>query len=58
MRSSINEMRNWVGHEVTVKVNGSSASGVLCSSGNHGVVLDINGSKRTFSGFVAIHPSS
>ncbi len=56
MRYSMNDERRLVGREVTVSVNGASVSGRLCSSGNHGVVLDVNGTKRTFSGLISMRP--
>jgi len=56
MRYSMNDERRLIGRQVTVNVNGARVSGTLCSSGNHGVVLDINGSKRTFSGLASVRP--
>lgn len=56
MRASMNDDRRLVGQHVRVSADGCSASGILLSSGNHGVVLDVNGKKRTFSGFASVHP--
>lgn len=50
----MNHERRMVGREVTVCENGTSFSGVLVSTGNHGVVLEIDGQRRSFSGFATI----
>lgn len=54
MRNSINDEIRLVGREVLVTADGCSVSGTLHSSGNHGVVLEVNGIKRTFSGFASV----
>lgn len=56
MRASINDDMRLVGQQVRVSAGGCSVSGILQSSGNHGVVLDVNGTKRSFSGFVSVRP--
>ena len=58
MRSSINEPIRLVGTPVTISVNGSTISGTLISSGNHGVVLEVDGVNRTFSGHVSVRPAT
>lgn len=58
MRYAMNDERRLVGREVTISVNGATVSGRLCSLGNHGVVLDVNGTKRTFSGLISMRPAA
>lgn len=57
MKSSMNDEMRLIGCEVVVTTNGCSVVGTLLSSGNHGVVLEVNGSKRTFSGFATVRPA-
>ena len=54
MKSSMNDEMRLIGREVIVTVNGCSFAGTMLSSGNHGVVLDVKGTKRTFSGFATV----
>lgn len=56
MRNSLNDDMRLVGRQVMVSGVGCSVAGTLHSSGNHGVVLEVNGKMRTFSGFASVRP--